>query len=905
MEQIVSSVARLTADMSENHEQNMSELIDVIFSEVSVFQNDEKVASPQLEECAIQLWNWAMVKNMEGSFSQRQKAKVCNSAYNLLWRFESIHPTEGTIRNKMTMASTTGRSWLDCKNYQMADHFLELAVKALETLYDMLASRGQSMADKESAKLEVDTEMLQILTFQAESAILQGNHQEAFVHIQRGRDMLQRLPTQITFLSLKCYNFGIGTYLEKEFENSAFWLRQSYNIGKINMNCTSNSKILARTLRCLATVYFEWDVQKFYNEALVAVDMANQECATAFGLFLKIRILLGGRVSDESIRAGLDEMLRSSEVHLKDCLWTVKLLESENRGVPALELLRRAIHQYESSPDLGNALVLLVRLLLQSGKEPLAKQKIEDVITVHYSGAQLASHDLKSLHAMLWDKASKYFEAKNYLEALQWYNYSLRFFMTGEMDSDLAKLQRNRASCFMRLKQLENAKEAIKDAELCEPDSMYTQFSIYCIALEENNIERVAEVANKMALLGEDLQASASETGTSNILCLTAQMALENKQQDIATKLLQSLCDASKDEALVLNALRCLVRLVLSDGVNTSDEKSNESLDAMLPYLKMALEKLSQQRSLTAEQRTEEADWFRKIAWNSALQCESKPEKMRDFFVLSYQLSQNCRPDCAILSAQKTCLLMAVAAALQFCRDSPHGDRKHDLCQVLDHIVLCAELCKTLKGTASSFNDTTDTLLLLYEFEARIKLNDPSVASLLDSVLERDDVEVKVLETIAALATEPPVYFPLLSKKALRVALSLHRKQPQADSAQFRCIHQLIKLTLPSGASNMDTHLLLEVQDYYEEARALIATATNGLPETQILWLLTCAWNTGVELFCLKRYQEAEKWCGQAMSFLRHLGPLKDGYKTQMSGLYSEILKCLEEEKNATSFNEV
>lgn len=50
-------------------------------------------------------------------------------------------------------------------------------------------------------------------------------------------------------------------------------------------------------------------------------------------------------------------------------------------------------------------------------------------------------------------------QARNYSEALQWYNYSLSFFKTGQMDSNLAKLQRNRASCFLQLKQLEKVKE--------------------------------------------------------------------------------------------------------------------------------------------------------------------------------------------------------------------------------------------------------------------------------------------------------------------------------------------------------------------------------------------------------------------------------------------------------------
>ena len=41
------------------------------------------------------------------------------------------------------------------------------------------------------------------------------------------------------------------------------------------------------------------------------------------------------------------------------------------------------------------------------------------------------------------------------MEALQWYNYSLSFYKAGQMEPNLAKLQRNRASCHLLLKQLE------------------------------------------------------------------------------------------------------------------------------------------------------------------------------------------------------------------------------------------------------------------------------------------------------------------------------------------------------------------------------------------------------------------------------------------------------------------
>ena len=50
----------------------------------------------------------------------------------------------------------------------------------------------------------------------------------------------------------------------------------------------------------------------------------------------------------------------------------------------------------------------------------------------------------------------------------------------------------------------------------------------------------------------------------------------------------------------------------------------------------------------------------------------------------------------------------------------------------------------------------------------------------------------------------------------------------------------------------------------------------------ETLWLLTRAWNTGVLLYSLAQYPEAERWCGLAMSFIRHLGSLQESYETKV-----------------------
>ncbi|MEQ2159705.1 hypothetical protein GOODEAATRI_025798, partial [Goodea atripinnis] len=297
------------------------------------------------------------------------------------------------------------------------------------------------------------------------------------------------------------------------------------------------------------------------------------------------------------------------------------------------------------------------------------------------------------------------------------------------------------------------AKEAIKEAERCDPESIFTQFSIYKIAVQENNVEKAAEALNAVGRLSKTSVSSedrllVSESSASYLLSLAAQIALENGGQETAIKALEVLCENSKDEGHVLMGLRCLVRLVFSALEKSADELRDLNMDVLLPYLKLALQTISHQSHMTAEQRAEDANWFRKIAWNSALQCESSPDRMRDFFVLSYQLSLLCPPDRTLLLGQRTCLLMAAAASLELCRKSPHSIQAEELTLVLEHIQACWEVWKTLKASA--------------------------------------------------LAMEPPAYFPLLCKKALRVALSLHKKQPQADLKHCRHRYTAYKYnTLP------------------------------------------------------------------------------------------------------------
>nr|XP_047931695.1 testis-expressed protein 11 isoform X1 [Anser cygnoides] len=875
-----------------------------IFLCASVF---EKTSSQmgRVEEGAISLWNWAVTKHMGSVINDEQRAKLRFVACRLVCLCEGSDPPEGTIRRQILMSMKTGKGWIDIGKADLADEFLEIALNSIEKLYTKLRKGSDGEADIHVHKADVEKDLFKVLSYQAESAVAQGDFQKAVMCVQRCKDMLMKLPKETCYLAILCYNFGVETYERKKYEQSSFWLSQSYDIGKMDMKYSVGKEMRAKVLRLLATAYFEWDCKQYLDKALKAISLANEENLHPAGFFLKVKILVRSGASDEEINSAVAEFMHH-ELSLDFCLNAAKLLLENGRESVGFDFLNSVAERFESSPDLGKITLLYIEFLLQNKRELLAKQKVEEIIIGHYTGKQLLSETLNRLHIVLWDTAAKHYEAKSYSEALHWYNYSVSFYTPGQIDQNLAKLQRNMASCYLHLKEVDKAKEAVKEAERCDPNSIFTQFSVYKIAVMEDDTDKAVEAVIEIGKLAEkssqreDKPTVDENTGT-NLLSLAAQIALENEQQVVAIKALEYLSEHSRDCRQVFAALKCLVRLVLSKVVAENEEKRDKDIKSMLTYLTLAHRKLAEpftEENLARDIRTFEAHWFRKVAWNLAVQFKDCPEKMRDFFVLSFKLSQFCPSDKAVLIAQKTCLLMAAAIDLELGRQQVTSfEQMEFLTQALQHLQACKEIWKVLKLTGDFAKDPTDTLLLLYEFEAKSKLNDPTLNNLMESVWEQPQIEVKTLEIIASLAMEPPARYPVLCKKALQGALNLHRKQTAIDAVKFsKCLHSLINLSLPTGVTNLDACVLQEVWGYFEDALSVISS-TDGYPEIETLWLMTRAWNTGIFQYTIGKYKEAEQWCGLGMRFLNHLGSLKKTYEGHMVGLYSEVLDKLDRAK--------
>ncbi|KAK3098145.1 hypothetical protein FSP39_016603 [Pinctada imbricata] len=681
-------------------------------------------------------------------------------------------------------------------------------------------------------KTEVDADIFKLLCYKSEVALVQSRYQEALDMVLLAKEMLPNFPKEGTFLSMLAYNFGVDLYQKRMFEESVIWLRESYELGKEQTSIGPKNQ--ARTLRLLASAYLEWNTEDTAQKALHAVSLANAEYSHPAGLFLKLRILLETEASEEPVKKIVEDILRQPELSVDIGLNAVHLLVEYRRHQAGTDLIDDLVKRYENTPDLGKLLITKFEVLHDGPEQSKVKEFVETCITDHNTGRPLEPSVKKRFHIIFWEEAAKAFEKKCYEESLEWYNYSLSLFSRSESgDKNLAKLHRNRASCYLSLNIIDKATEAIQEAEKFDRTSVHTQYMIFKLALSNSNVEKAKDALQKMCECATDVDENPVNSDAHGLICLAAQLALENKYQDTAALALESLSNCSSDHLQVLTALRCLIRIkldVIDQQQNLSIEKSGILHNLQTAYNKLL--QLFEERKELSQQLFKESTWFMKIAWNIALKCEDQPEGMKNFFSLCGQFTELSPKDQGSLSRQKTCMMMAAAACLQCARTATDSGKKKFKLK-LKYFPVISEP----KG-----KDNTEILLLMYEFEAKVKLRDPEIEHLLEKALKMPNPDPKAFETMAELALSGAV-----------------------------------------GAGSKE-----EAWNYYNEVLDVIDKRAQGqYPEIEILWLMTRA----VEFS--GRYQDAEKWCSTSMKLLKHLGSMKGNYEEHVSNIYIHTLMSL------------
>ncbi|XP_021043477.1 testis-expressed protein 11 isoform X2 [Mus pahari] len=651
----------------------LQEIIDRLFTNISNFNRESltEIQNIQIEEIAVNLWNWAVTKRIELSVRRNQVAKLCYIACKLVYMHGISVSSEEAIQRQILMNMKTGKEWLHTGNAQIADEFFQAAMADLEKLHVSLMQNCHAEANVSVYKMIVEKGIFYVLSYQAESAAAQGDFKKASTCVLHCKDMLIRLPEMTKYLHVLCYNLGVETSKQNKFKDSSFWLSQSYEIGKMDRHSVE-PQMLAKALRLLATIYLNCDGEAYCNKALVAILVANKEHLDPAGLFLKMRILMKGNSCNEELLEAAKEMLHLA-MPLEFCLSIIQFLIDNNRDPVGFCFLRIISDHFNLPEDKKRILLFYIDMLLQKDQDVIAEEKIKEILKGYQTRSGLTRDLVNWLHNILWRKASRSVKVQKYADALHWYSYSLKLCEYDQGDLDLVKLKRNMVSCYLSLKQLDKAKEAIAEAEQKDPTHVFTQYYLFKIAILEGDVFRALQAVSalkKSLTDGEPEDRGLIEAGVSTlkILSLCIDFALENGQQFVAEKALEYLCQLSKDPKEVLGGLKCLMRIILPQTFHMPEsENKKKEMDRLWNFLNTALLKFSEYFNdgpSSFDYMVHDANWFRKIAWNLAVQSEKDLEAMKKFFILSYKLSLFCPLDQGLLIAQKTCLLIAAAVDL-------------------------------------------------------------------------------------------------------------------------------------------------------------------------------------------------------------------------------------------------
>ncbi|XP_056013894.1 testis-expressed protein 11-like [Ostrea edulis] len=872
-------------------------------------QHPNKDIMEQMETIAVNLWNFTVSLKTGRRLSLLSNAKLRQICLKIVEAAVTTTEDHMKIKRKIAMGLKTARAWLDTKEITMAASVLELTdqfVKQLQKLIVEDVNRCGSTDSSDKWKLDVEEDLFKLLCYKAEANLTQDDDSTALELIQIAKEMLVKFPHEGAFLAMLCYNFGVELYQKKKFEQAVVWLKESFEMGKYQTNLDAKNQ--ARTLRLLASVYLEMNEEDHILKALNAVTLANNGFPHPSGLFLYLRILLKTKEPNSVICKAISDIMQQPGISPEVGINTALLLSKNERHDLAVGLMKELIKKHEHSSILGELLMTNFDILLASKEKQLLKEFVEYCIVENNTHRALDPVVRRRFHIEFWALAYTADEEKNYPEALDWYNYSLSLYNREESgDQNLARLQRNRATCYLNLGQMDKATDAINEARKWDPSSINTLFMSFKLALAGSNVEQAKDILKNMCSEVAKLENTEKEVEAQKLICQAAHMAYENHRELTASLALECLANCSTDLTQTLTALRCLIRLKLSQ----VDQDSTVSIEdiGLLRDIRMAYNKLLQEQEITCKKSpklSEEASWFMRVAWNLALKCENRPDLMKDLFVLSSQYSSLCPDDEEnTLMRKKTCLLMAAAACLQQARTEGqlHKTKETFLGEAIHLIHECKFINQQIQqemdrdsSLDTRSKDKSDLLMLMYEFEARCKLQDPAVEDVIEVLLKIPNPDPKPFETIAALSMEPPSTHKNITVRAMKIAIRKHLQMPAVDYDRIsKLFRGLIQTVLSTASDNTKEEAL----KYYDDVVDLIdRKAQRDYPETEILWLMVKAWNCGVTFYSSGRNELAEKWCSTGMKFLKHLSPsMQCNYSERMTNTYADILDQIDKSK--------
>ncbi|KAI6152903.1 meiosis protein SPO22/ZIP4 like-domain-containing protein, partial [Pisolithus thermaeus] len=895
------------------------------FSDQRLKWGDDAHLADLLDQQGVNLWN------ASGLFRQDSDSRLIVAAlrlagFRLMEAGLESEPSIQALLHMLQVASKTGSALSELGNSEAAASVLTCAAKFEEAL------RNHSDPDRahEHSKARVTT---LYFSSRMEAAWREKNEglamfmADKITGLDPGRNRRELLATKLLDIGKSilraCHQGGKLVAEGNRAPDALRWMQKAFQVIE-PLECSHHSELaeLKRAvLRSLARGYFlasSHDPENLtraevaLEEIISTIDPSVDHTSSEYQQlrWMKLAVVKRRKAGDIELLHALESIIDNmtfSDSDLSDILLELRSL-SPQYDVVTSTIKRCLWRALDTSASISCIEKLLISLLFHCSKgddhRKAMKNLEESFQEVVKSDIELSKAAASACLTLIWQYGDRHYHASRWLEAADWFICGTNAVFSGLGPSCTSKCLRKAALCYIQQKEYARAASAVKR---CPVNGATTRYVVFLIAVHQGLYS-----IRLHALLRQMVEAADFDR---KMLLLACRLAHDSDMKSLLLSVLMALSDTlnfrndveNLAEAMVL--IRCIIRLTLKllgqPGANIPP-----LVKTLLNYFKNAKTLVEAVACENVALVIRDLSWLWRTAYNCAIDgCsnwDNHGEEVSSAFDISRQLLELYIAKTLTEVEPSTYVYIANAS---FAATSGRGQyRCSDICcpEILRN--LSAEI-KSCTGRIASLLDKVPLadrahlqsflhFLRVFHVESASHLGEWQ--TILETIEEATRDEHQPLVTCEAIGDVlwenkncPINGMMQLLYAALEVILHACLAHSQLSLDKFsRWLRSICSILLAKG-SGADRSKAIQ---YFDQANAVLEEygdlAENGnplYPADERLWLLSTAYNTGVECLHASLVDEARRWFECATVFCRFV-PNGKTRAEKISETYTDLL---------------
>ncbi|KAF9481252.1 SPO22-domain-containing protein [Pholiota conissans] len=570
-----------------------------------------------------------------------------------------IDPCKGLV-HVLQLASKAGSALSEIGDNVVAARVLTSAAKFEEQLKNKIASESD-----ETHRRTIAYAIVMYHSTRMEAAWKEGNNTIAdYMSRKITGKLTSSPPFPIHSLAYKLHQIGRSFLTEPTQEGSKpgdaiQWLQRAFTItDQLEDSAVSDiSGLKISILRTMGVAYFLSGAyeraESVLDELIPTIDSSQDHASTEYQelRWLRLAVLKRRKAGDtallDAFKSIVDHM-EFSDANITDVLQDLRTLSHQHTLASTVHqhCLERAMQQSAREPDHIYRLILSMIIHCSKDEDHARSMKTLDcVFTCKYVVAYDADIELPSVPTtacltLIWQYGGRYYKAKKWSEAADWYMIgSHNLFKTHSLSSS-AKCFRKAALCHIEQREYSLASTIIRR---CPNNEASTHYVIFLTAIHQG-LESEATRAIHDMVKAPDFDRK--------MLLLATQISHQSDMKGALLAVLESLLKTlkigSNTEVVVeaMTLVRCIIKLVLKL-FNEPTANKPVLIDTVVNQFRTArilTDAASTQKMVTLVFK--DVSWLWRTAYNCAVQgCsewENAGEQISELFDIARELLEAC-----------------------------------------------------------------------------------------------------------------------------------------------------------------------------------------------------------------------------------------------------------------------